>query len=488
MSGSALLLGALITPWVGAALISLCGRSPNLREAITLLCAVTLFGFVVALVLLVLSGGGAELRLLEVFPGVSIAFSTEPLGLLFALIASSLWILTSIYSVGYMRARSEPHQTRFYVFFAIALASATGVALADNMLTLFLAYEVLTLSTYPLVTHSGDEQSMRAGRTYLGLLLGTSLGLQLLAILWTWQIAGTLDFQDGGILEGNISGAMAGLLLLLYVYGIGKAALMPLHRWLPAAMIAPTPVSALLHAVAVVKAGVFTILKVVIYIFGLDFLKSLEMSQWLMYAAAATILIASLVALNQDNLKARLAYSTISQLGYVVLGALLANAAGIIGGGLQIGMHAFGKITLFFCSGAILVATGKTQISEMRGLGRSMPITMSAFLIGALSVVGLPPMGGLWSKWHLALGALDSGQLAMLAVLLISSMLNLAYLMPIPIRAFFSPAEGSDDDHVSEAPTACLIALSLSAMGCIVLFFFPEPLFDLLRLIPLAAR
>ncbi len=237
-----------------------------------------------------------------------------------------------------------------------------------------------------------------------------------------------------------------------------------------------------------VKAGVFTILKVVIYIFGLDFLRSVDMSQWLMYAAAATILIASLVALNQDNLKARLAYSTISQLGYVVLGALLANAAGIIGGGLQIGMHAFGKITLFFCAGAILVATGKTQVSQMRGLGRSMPITMSAFLIGALSVVGLPPMGGLWSKWYLALGTLDSGHLAMLVVLLVSSVLNLAYLVPIPIRAFFSPAEGSLDDRLGEAPAACLLALSLSAAGCIVLFFYPEPLFDLLRLIPLPAR
>ena len=487
MSGSALLAGALITPWIGAALISVSGRSPNLREAITLLCSLILLGFVIALVFLALSGGSADLSLLEIFPNVTISFSTEPLGLLFALVASSLWILTSIYSIGYMRARNESHQTRFYTFFAIALASATGVALADNMLTLFLAYEVLTLSTYPLVTHSGDAQSMRAGRTYLGLLLGTSLGLQLLAILWTWQIAGTLDFQDGGILEGRISDAMAGLLLLLYVFGIGKAALMPLHRWLPAAMVAPTPVSALLHAVAVVKAGVFAVLKVVIYVFGLDFLKSLDMSQWLMYAAAATILIASLVALNQDNLKARLAYSTISQLGYVVLGALLANAAGIIGGGLQIGMHAFGKITLFFCSGAILVASGKTRISQMRGLGRSMPITMSAFLIGAMSVVGLPPMGGLWSKWHLALGTLDSGQIAMLAVLLISSMLNLAYLMPIPIRAFFSPADGPADERVREAPIACLIALSLSAAGCIVLFFYPDPLFDLMRLIPLTA-
>ncbi len=488
MSGPTLLLGALITPWVGAALISLCGRSPNLREAITLLCSMALFGFVVALVLLALSGGATDLSLLEVFPGVSIAFSTEPLGLVFALVASSLWILTSIYSIGYMRAHNESHQTRFYAFFAVALASATGVALADNMLTLFLAYEVLTLSTYPLVTHSGDAQSMRAGRTYLGLLLGTSLGLQLIAILWTWQIAGTLDFQDGGILEGHVSGVMAGLLLLLYVYGIGKAALMPLHRWLPAAMVAPTPVSALLHAVAVVKAGVFTILKVVVYIFGLDFLRSIDMSQWLMYAAAATILVASLVALNQDNLKRRLAYSTISQLGYVVLGALLANTAGIIGSGLQIGMHAFGKITLFFCAGAILVATGKTQVSQMRGLGRSMPITMSAFLVGALSVIGLPPTGGLWSKWHLALGTLDSGHFAMLVVLLVSSMLNLAYLMPIPIRAFFAPAEGSRDDRLGEAPAACLIALSLSAAGCIILFFYPEPLFDLLRLIPLPAR
>ena len=488
MSASAVLTGALITPWVGAALIILFGRFPNLRESVTLLCSVILFGFILSLAMTVMSGGTADLDLFEVFPGVSISFSTEPLGILFALVASSLWILTSIYSIGYMRAHNERNQTRFYAFFAVALASVTGIALAGNMLTLFFAYELLTLSTYPLVTHSGDAQSVRAGRTYLGLLLGTSLGFQLLAILWTWQIAGTLDFQDGGILAGNVTDAMAGFLLVLYVFGIGKAALMPFHRWLPAAMVAPAPVSALLHAVAVVKAGVFTILKVVIYIFGLDLLTSIEMSQWLLYAAAATVLIASLIALKQDNLKARLAYSTISQLGYVVVGALLANAAGIIGGGLQIGMHAFGKITLFFCSGAILVASGKTQISQMRGLGRSMPITMTAFMIGAVSVVGLPPMGGLWSKWYLGLGALEGGHIAILAVLLISSMLNLAYLMPIPIRAFFSSAENVGSDEVREAPTACMIALSLSAVGCIVLFFFPEPLFDLLRMIPLTTR
>jgi multicomponent Na+:H+ antiporter subunit D len=488
MSTSVLLTGALITPWVGTALIVLVGHFPNLRESVTLVCSVILFGFILALAMTVMSGGTASLDFFEIFPGVSISFSTEPLGILFALIASSLWILTSIYSIGYMRAHNERHQTRFYAFFAIALASVMGIAFADNMLTLFFAYELLTLSTYPLVTHTGDAQSVRAGRTYLGLLLGTSLGLQLLAILWTWQIAGTLDFQDGGILAGNVSDAMAGLLLVLYVLGIGKAALMPFHRWLPAAMVAPAPVSALLHAVAVVKAGVFTILKVVIYIFGLDFLTSIEMSQWLLYTATVSVLVASLIALRQDNLKARLAYSTISQLGYVVVGALLANAAGIIGGGLQIGMHAFGKITLFFCSGAILVASGKTQISQMRGLGRTMPITMTAFMIGALSVVGLPPMGGLWSKWYLGLGALEGGHIAILVVLLISSILNLAYLMPIPIRAFFGSGERAVNDEIREAPTACVIALSLSAFGCIALFFFPQPLFDLLRMIPLTAK
>ncbi len=485
MNGSDLLFGALIAPWIGAAIIALCGQSPNLRELVTLLCGISLLCFILSLVLMVSSGEGARLDIFEVFPGATISFSTEPLGLVFALVMSLLWILTSIYSIGYMRSHNERNQTRFYAFFAIAVGSATAVTLADNLLTLFLAYELLTLSTYPLVTHGGDDSSIRAGRTYLGILLGTSLGLFLLAIIWTWQIAGTVDFRVGGILQGKVSGIMAGILLFLYIYGIGKAALMPLHRWLPAAMVAPTPVSALLHAVAVVKVGVFTILKVVIYIFGLDFLAEIEMSRWLMYMVAATILIASIFALKQDNLKARLAYSTISQLAYVVLGALLANAAGIIGGGFQLGAHAFGKITLFFCSGAILVATGKTQISQMRGLGRAMPITMSAFLIGALSVVGLPPMGGLWSKWYLALGALDSDQIAMLAVLLISSILNLAYLLPIPIRAFFSQSDESVGDGFKEAPVTCLIALSLSAAGCVLLFFYPGPLFDLLQLIPL---
>ena len=298
--------------------------------------------------------------------------------------------------------------------------------------------------------------------------------------MWTWSLAGTLDFTPGGILSGTAPAAALGLLLALYVFGVGKAAFMPFHRWLPAAMVAPTPVSALLHAVAVVKAGVFVILKVSVYLFGSELMISLAVSQWLQYAAAATILLASLVALRKDNLKARLAYSTISQLGYIVLGALLANASGIVGSAMHLVTHAFGKITLFFCAGAILVATHKTEVSQMHGLGRRMPITMTAFLIAALSVIGLPPGGGTWSKWYLAIGTLEAGQLTLLAVLLISSLLNIAYLMPIPLRAFFSAPPGSETSNgIREAPLPCLAAIIITTVGSLVLFFYPEPLYRL---------
>ncbi len=281
---------------------------------------------------------------------------------------------------------------------------------------MFLFYEVLTLSTYPLVAHKGTPEAIRGARTYLGILIGTSIGLQLVAIIWTYVIAGTLDFARGGILEGHIAGPMVAVLLALYAFGIGKAALMPFHRWLPAAMVAPTPVSALLHAVAVVKAGVFTMLKVGVYIFGIDFLAETGASEWLMWLAAFSIIAASVVALTKDNLKARLAYSTVSQLCYITLGMALATSMGALGGGMHIAMHAMGKITLFMCAGSIYVATHKTNISQMTGLGRVMPITFGAFLIGALSIIGLPPLGGSWSKWLLVVGAADTGQWMMIGV------------------------------------------------------------------------
>ena len=358
-----------------------------------------------------------------------------------------------------------------------------GIAFAGNLFTLFIFYELLTLSTYPLVTHAGDDAAREGGRMYLGYLLGTSVMLLLLALVWTWSLTGTLDFRNGGILEGAVTPGTASILLVLFVFGIGKAAVMPFHLWLPAAMVAPTPVSALLHAVAVVKAGVFTLLKVAIYIFGLDYLAEIPATRWLMYVAAATILLAAIVALRQDNLKLRLAWSTISHLSYVVLGALLATPLGIIGGGMHIVMHAFAKITLFFCAGAILVTTRKTRISEMNGLGRRMPLTMAAFLVASLSIIGLPPLGGFWSKWFIALGTLDAGQQLMFVVLLIGSILNVAYLLPISMRAFFGREAADAASPAREAPPACVAALLLTATACVLLFFFPEPVYRLLQLL-----
>ncbi|MCZ6524770.1 MAG: monovalent cation/H+ antiporter subunit D family protein [Alphaproteobacteria bacterium] len=478
---------AVLTPLVGAVLIALSHRRPNQREAVTLITAGILFLLVLSLLPEVLAGARPRALLAEPIPGLPLALEVEPLGMLFALVASALWIVTSLYSIGYMRGHDEAHQTRFYVYFAIALAATIGVAFAANMVTLFVFYEALTLSTYPLVTHHGGDEAKRAGRLYLGILLGTSIGLQLLAIVWTYQLAGTLDFTPGGILRDKAPAGVLGALFVLYVLGTGKAALMPLHRWLPAAMVAPTPVSALLHAVAVVKAGVFTVLKISVYLFGPELLAETATSGWLLYLAAATILIASLVALTKDNLKLRLAYSTISQLSYVLLGALLGNTLAIVGGGLHIAMHAFAKITLFFCAGAIAVATHKTEISQMDGIGRRMPWTMGAFAIVSLSMIGLPPTAGFVSKWYLLRGAIEAEHMVAVAVIVVSTLLNAAYFLPVVFVAFFRPAQEDNllaaGDHSArgrgEAPLLMVSALIATAFGTVVLFFFPGALLEL---------
>ena len=484
MTPEMLLVAALLTPALGTIFILLLRRNPNAREAASLVTAGVLFGIVLRIYGAVMGGARPAIVLAEPIPGIPIELEAEPLGVLFGLIASFLWIITTLYAIGYMRGHHEENQTRFYTFFAYAIASVMGVAFAGNLFTLFIFYEVLSLSTFPLVTHAGTEAAKRAGRIYLGILFSTSIIFQLLAIIWTYAIAGTLEFAQGGILSGRAAAGVVPILLGLFVFGIGKAAVMPFHRWLPAAMVAPTPVSALLHAVAVVKAGVFSILKITVYIFGIDFITQVGASVWLMWVAAATIILGSLVAFTKDNLKARLAYSTVSQLSYIVLGAMLANASGIIGGGMHIAMHAFGKITLFFCAGAIMVAAHKTEISQLKGLGRTMPITFFAFFIGTLSIVGLPPAGGSWSKWFLGMGSLEAGQVGLVAVLMLSSLLSLAYLMEIPLKGFFyAPDEPPHHEGVHEAPTPSLIAIVATAVACLILFVYPEPFYELMTLV-----
>ena len=473
MSEQAALIGVVVVPLLGALAVMLAGSRPNLREAMSLAAGVILLALVVRLLPRALSGDWPAAVLAEPIPGLSLAVSAEPLGVLFGLIASFLWIVTTVYSIGYMRGHGEAHQTRFYTFFAVAMGCTMGVAFADNLFTLFVFYEVLTLSTYPLVTHAGTQEARQGGRTYLGILMATSMGFLLLAVVWTWKLTGNVSFTSGGILGGAASPLVIGVLFALYVFGIGKAALMPFHRWLPAAMVAPTPVSALLHAVAVVKAGVFAILKITVYIFGLDLLRDTGVTDWLLWVAAFTILVASVIALRQDNLKARLAYSTISQLSYIVMGALLVNSTALAGSTLHLATHAFGKITLFFCAGAILVASHKTKVSQLDGLGRRMPWTMGAFFLASLSIVGLPPMGGMWGKWYLALGAIDAGYVVLVVVLMVSTLLNIAYLIPVPIRAFLGKADAGGEIQIREAPIACLIAMGVTVVGCVALFFNP---------------
>ena len=469
MAADTLILALLGLPLLASALVLVLRDIPNLRDGqallislITAACAIELYG----------RAGGDTLFILSLAEGLNITFTPEPLGKLFALVAGVLWPVATLYTVGYMRGAGEKNHTRFMFFYAIAIQAAMGIALSGNLLTLFVFYEILTFSTYPLVTHKGTPEAMRAGRIYLGILVTSSVILLLFGVIGIWVLTGTLGFATGGILAGHIDPFYVPLLLALFAFGIGKAALMPLHRWLPAAMVAPTPVSALLHAVAVVKAGVFTVLKVAVYVFGTDFLHETGSSDWLVWVASFSILAASIVAMSKTNLKARLAYSTISQLGYIVLGAALATSLAASGAALHIVAHATGKITLFFCAGAIYVAHHLTDIKEMNGLGRVMPVTFTAFALGALSIIGVPPLAGAWSKIMLMGGALGNGHLAVLAVLMISSLLNLVYLGELVIRGFFAkPSHGLKSAAVQEAPLTMLVPLCLTALMSLALFF-----------------
>lgn len=474
----------IILPLIATLAILATGKHPNLREAVTISISLAVLYCVINLYQGLSAGASIEVYWWQLLPGLEVSFVVEPLGMLFALIASFLWLITTLYAIGYMRGHGEENQTRFYLCFALAISAVMGLAFSANLFTLFIFYEVLTLSTYPLVTHAGTEKAKQGGRVYLGILLGTSIAFFLLAIILTWFVAGTLDFTAGGVFGSDVDTSLVGAILVLFVFGIGKAAIMPFHRWLPAAMVAPTPVSALLHAVAVVKAGVFTILKVCVFIFSIELLPTLPTTEFLLYLAGASVLLASIVAMRQDNLKARLAYSTVSQLGYITIGALLATSSGVIGSSMHIATHAFGKITLFFCAGAILVATHKSKISEMRGLGFTMPVTMAAFFIASLSIIGVPPAGGTWSKWFLLMGTMETGYWAIMMVLMVSSLLNIAYLLPIPYHAFF-PGKGhpAAKAGIKEAPMVSLIALSVTTLGCLILFLYPQPLYELAKTI-----
>ena len=474
-------LFAVLVPAVGALLIALTGeRRANLREFWSVAAGVVMFVLVASMLPEVLANGTPECVLLRILPGIELAFRVDAFGLLFASGASLLWILTSFYSIGYMRSLQEHAQTRYFACFALALSATIGVAFSANLFTLFLFYEALTLVTYPLVGHKETAEARAGARKYIIYLLGSAKVFLLAAIILTYNVAGTLEFHKGGMLPVEQVRAQPMLLLLifaLFLFGFAKNALMPLHSWLPAAMVAPTPVSALLHAVAVVKTGVFSTLRVFLFIFGPSAMGEIGADQLAIGVASVTIMLGSLLALGQDNLKARLAFSTVSQLSYIILGAALLSPSGILGGVVHITYHAVSKITLFLCAGSIYVSTRKTEISQMSGIAKRMPWTMAAFALASLSVVGIPGTSGSISKWYLALATVELDSFILLGVLLLSSLLNAAYLGPVVYKAYFE--EGPEThEEVREVPWM-VVPLTISAAASLLLGLYPGPVLEL---------
>ena len=486
---SAKLLYALLAPLIGALVVMRLKKYPDIREGVSCAASVIMFGIVASMVPVVLAGDRLHLTLFQILPGLSVSLRADAFSMIFALVASFLWMLAVFYSMGYMRGLKEHAQTRFNACFALALFGAVGVAFADNLFTLYLFYEIVSVCTYPLVAHHQDDESYTGARKYIIYLTTTAKGLVLPAMILIYVLTGTLDFATNistGIFPPEVNQTLVTILYVCCILGFAKNGVMPFHSWLPSAMVAPTPVSALLHAVAVVKVGVFSTTRVMLYVFGVNTMSALNLGIPTAYFVSFTILAASIIALSKDNLKARLAYSTVSQLSYIILGVALLTPSGIEGGLVHIANHAFSKITLFFCAGAIYVATHKKNISEMGGLGKTMPFTFAAFAIASLSMIGAPPVAGFVSKWKLLMGTLDLPSphyLGILLVLLASTLLNVGYFAPVTYHAFFGKRpEGEVYEGIKEAPLSMVIPLMLAATISVIIGIYPDFMMGFVKL------
>jgi formate hydrogenlyase subunit 3/multisubunit Na+/H+ antiporter MnhD subunit len=497
-------LWAVLCPLIAALLVLFSGKRPNIREAWTLLGGVALFCVVLSMTPYVLAHGPIQLAWFALLPNIAFVLRVDALGLIFATTSSCLWILVSIYSIGYMRSLNEHAQTRYYFSFALALLGAVGVAFAANLVTMFVFYEILTISTYPLVAHEESAEAIAAGHKYLAYLLTGGLFF-LVGILMIYSLVGTTDFSPQGIVKpalGSVSNLTLQIVFFCFLLGFAKAAWMPVHAWLPSAMVAPTPVSALLHAVAVVKAGVFGIIRIACHVYGVEAMQDLGLGLLLGSVAAFTIIVANCYAIGQDNLKRLLAYSTINQLSFIVLGVALLSPMALTGAMLHIPFHGFMKITLFLSAGAIAAITGKKAISDMAGLGRVLPITFGAFIIGAFGMCGAPPLAGFISKWHVAQGAVESGQFFFLSIICIGSLLDVVYFFPVIRTAFFGSVPNKETLSIDrEAKVAVynekrpaveykrrlyfcmLVPLAITALFSILLCLFPNAfnIYDLAR-------
>ncbi len=425
---------------------------------------------------------GVKLSILHVNEFIDLTLKGGHIGFVFAALASTLWILASAYAGVYME--HEGRVRYFYIFFLITEGITMGIALSGNLFTLYAFYEILTLTTFPLVIHAGTQEALRSGKKYIIYsLFGATLILFGMMILFS--AVQTLEFTPGGIaalMAYERQGLLTGAFVALFVgFGV-KAALVPLHSWLPAAMVAPTPVSALLHAVAVVKSGIFSLIRMVFFIFGPKLVASMELDALLLSMVLLTVVFGSFMALHQSHLKKRLAYSTISQLGYMLLGIVLLNEDALLGAMIHLINHAIIKIVLFFCVGSITFMTGKKYIHEIGGIGRKMPKTMMCFAIASISLIGIPPSNGFVSKWFLGLGAMGAGQVMNILVLLLSAFLTAGYLLPIVVGAFFTrTADDIADAENLDPPNGMMIPIIIITGFIILMGIFPNPVIGYIR-------
>ncbi len=484
---SAKLLVTLLVPLVGTLGVMFMGKNENIREGVSCVASIILFLLVASMIPTVLSGKTLIFHMFSILPGVTVTLRADAMSMIFALVASSLWTIAVFYSMGYMRAHNEHAQTRFNACFALSIFGAIGVAFSDNLFTLYLFYEIVSICTYPLVAHHQDAEGYNGARKYIVYLTTTAKAFLLPALILIYVLTGTLDFAPNistGIFPPDVN---HGLVIMLYVFclfGFAKNGIMPFHHWLPGAMVAPTPVSALLHAVAVVKVGVFCTTRVMLYVFGVDTMHALNLGIPTAYFVGFTVIMASVLALSKNNLKERLAYSTISQLSYIIMGVALLTPAGIDGGLIHIVNHAFAKITLFFCAGAIYIAAHKKDISDMGGLGKTMPFTFGAFAIASLSMIGAPPVGGFVTKWNLLVGSIQAHQMGILLILIASTMLNVGYFAPITIKAFFGKRpEGETFQGIKEAPLSMLIPILIACTVSVLLGIFPNFMMQFVKVV-----
>ncbi len=482
---------ALLAPVLGAAGTMALRDRPPARELCGVVAGLVQLGIIATMVPTVLNGGTISFTISPFLPQAEIGLRVDALGVVLAGTSSVLWVLTTVYSMGYLGTGPDRGLARFHVYFGLTIAATMGVAFSVNLVTLYLFYEALTIITYPLVTHARTPEAAQGGKRYLGYQIGTGVAFLLPAMVLTYTQSGTFDFVRGGVFDDDAGSPLLVLIFVLFLAGIAKAALLPVHAWLPAAMVAPVPVSALLHAVAVVNVGVFTVIRVVLDVFGADLVAELHLGAITLAVTSVTILMSSLYALRLDNLKAILAYSTIGQLSYMILGVALLSDAGRTGGILHLVGHAFAKITLFFAVGSVYLASHRTAVSELRGIGRRMPWTMGAFVIGALSIVGLPPTVGFIAKYFLFLGAADAGQWLVIAVLAVSTVLSAGYYLRImrmamleaPVRDdAFSDGPGlTRTSSITESPALVVGPLVVTATITLLLGIAPGPLLELVR-------